>query len=101
MTSEGVDVVTCDQAKHLVPTGAWVGKKKWKTFSCPMASELLEDLICSCTSIIRCTNNCACSQNSLCGTKLWTCHGNENFLNPHSVSDLDILRDDDEDDSAL
>ena len=31
MANEGVDVVTCDQAKHLVPTGAWVGKKKWKT----------------------------------------------------------------------
>ena len=68
-------------------------------FKGPMASELLEGLICSCTS--HCTNNCSCSHNSLCGTELCTCHGNENCGNPHSVGDLDILRDDDEDDSAL
>ena len=68
-------------------------------FKGPMASELLEGLICSCTSRSRCTNNCSCSQNSLCCTELCTCHGSENCGNPHSVSDLDILRDDDEDDS--
>jgi len=92
VANEGVDVVTCDQAKH------W---EKWKTCSCPMASELLEGIICSCTTRIRCTNNCSCSQNSLCSTELCTCHGNENCENPHSVSDLDILHDDDEDDSVL
>ena len=62
----------------------------------PMVSEFPEGLICSCTSRSRCTNNCSSSQNSLCCTELCTCHGNENCGNPHSVSDLDILRDDDE-----
>ena len=97
MASEGVDVVTRDQAKHWVPTGAWVGKKNWKTCSCPMASELLEGLICSCTSRIRCTNNC--SVRTVCVAELCICYSNENCENPHSVSDLDMLRDDDEDDS--
>ena len=65
MANESVDVVTCDQAKHLVPTGAWVGKKKWKTFSCPMGSELLEGLICSCISIIRSVQHKLCMQVAL------------------------------------
>ena len=33
VANEGV--VTCDQAKHWVPTGAWVGKiRRWKTCTC-------------------------------------------------------------------
>ena len=32
MANESVDVVTCDQAKHLFPTGARVGKKKVEHF---------------------------------------------------------------------
>ena len=39
-------------------------------FKGPIASELLEGLICSCTSRNRCTNNCLCNQNSLCCTEL-------------------------------
>ena len=34
MANEGVDVVICDQAKHWVPIGAWVGKKNWKACTC-------------------------------------------------------------------
>ena len=77
------------------------GKLVTVYFIGPMTSQLPEGLFCPCTSRSRYTNNCSCSQNSLCYTELCTCHGNENCGNPHSVSDLDILRDDDEDDSAL
>ena len=88
-------------SQTLSPHWSMGGKdKKVENFKGSMASELLEGLICSCTRS-RCTNNCSCSQNSLCCTQLCTCHGNENCGNPHSVSDLDILRDDDMDDGEL
>ena len=77
MTNDGVDVVTCDQAKIGFPLEHGWESKSGKLvpvfFKDPMASELLEGLICSCTSGSRCTNNFSCSQNSLCCTELCVC----------------------------
>ena len=53
-------------------------------FSGPMATELLEDLICSCSSRNRCTTKCACNQINLGCTELCSCQGNENCGNPMS-----------------
>ena len=66
-------------------------------FKGPMASELLEGLVCSCSSS-RCTINSVCSQGSLPCTELCACHGHEHRGNSHSLDrDQDDLDKDDED----
>jgi len=73
----------------------WKKQDEWLSpiyFSGPMASELLEDLICSCPSRSRCTTNCACNQINLCCTELCPCQGNEDSGNPMSHN-----RDEDDD----
>jgi hypothetical protein len=53
-------------------------------FEGPMASELLQDLICSCTPKSHCTRNCTCHQNNLTCTELCTCQGTEECGNLHT-----------------
>ena len=59
-------------------------------FEGPMASEALDDLICSCKGCSVCNTGCSCSQQEIACTELCPCAGNERCCNSYiSVQETD------------
>ncbi len=69
-------------------------------FHGPMASELLDSLVCACAGQTFCCRKCICKEHNLGYTELYPCYGSDDYHNPythqHASDDNTYVVDDDD-----